>query len=490
MKIEIKNLGKIKNAEFDIKPFTIFVGHNNTNKTWVTNVISGFCIKEYIRDFVNEMRIIRSKSFKFFEKIRQDETLNQIDLLDFMQNEFETLINELCIYYSKNFAKYIIFDENQNFLNDFELKVTFNIDEKREIEQKLYKTDIRNIDYLFNRNLIWMEKSVDDFYLNIKRQTEGVISQPFKIVKDEFITNFIHFVLTNSMGNYIDLPSERNVITQYYSVMKTPSYYDLKNIVAKIGAPNDQIYELTYEIGNLINYKFPLILKNFINLLEKLYSDENLKVLNILKKGDTRKIQKIADILEKYILGGQIEVDSKNFSKVSFSPSENISLPLKISSSMVKELSSLSMYLRKIAKDGDTLIFDEPEMNLHPTAIVQLTELFSIMVNNQLNLIVTTHSPYIIDHLINLMESKKASEQIQSKLKNKFFLKNIESFISSEKVAIYLFQKNNKTNEVKVKNILDREENLIDWKTFSNVSDKVSNLYFEIEKAKSNIKTK
>ena len=39
MKVEVKNLGIIKKAELEIKPFTVIIGPNNTNKTWLTYAI-------------------------------------------------------------------------------------------------------------------------------------------------------------------------------------------------------------------------------------------------------------------------------------------------------------------------------------------------------------------------------------------------------------------------------------------------------------------
>lgn len=35
MKLTVHNLGRIKDAELDIKPLTVFSGHNGTNKTWL-----------------------------------------------------------------------------------------------------------------------------------------------------------------------------------------------------------------------------------------------------------------------------------------------------------------------------------------------------------------------------------------------------------------------------------------------------------------------
>ena len=74
-----------------------------------------------------------------------------------------------------------------------------------------------------------------------------------------------------------------------------------------------------------------------------------------------------------------------------------------MSSSSVKTLSGLVVYLRHIAKKGDVLIIDEPEMNLHPDNQRRLARIFARMINNGLRLIISTHSDYIIRELNNLI---------------------------------------------------------------------------------------
>lgn len=41
MRLGIRNLGRIAHAELDIRPLTIFVGPNNTNKTWAAYCLYG-----------------------------------------------------------------------------------------------------------------------------------------------------------------------------------------------------------------------------------------------------------------------------------------------------------------------------------------------------------------------------------------------------------------------------------------------------------------
>ena len=51
MKFEIENLGVIKQAEIELKPFTIFIGHNNTAKTWsayaLSTILGPYAMEQY-----------------------------------------------------------------------------------------------------------------------------------------------------------------------------------------------------------------------------------------------------------------------------------------------------------------------------------------------------------------------------------------------------------------------------------------------------------
>lgn len=40
MKVAIKNLGAVREAEIELKPLTVFVGPNNTGKTWSAYTIA------------------------------------------------------------------------------------------------------------------------------------------------------------------------------------------------------------------------------------------------------------------------------------------------------------------------------------------------------------------------------------------------------------------------------------------------------------------
>jgi predicted ATPase len=186
-------------------------------------------------------------------------------------------------------------------------------------------------------------------------------------------------------------------------------------------------------------------------------------------------------LLEKEILCGGIIISQKELNpsqlgldieqKVLFQPTKDSTLEISLSSSMVKELSPLVLYLRYIAKPDELIVIDEPEMNLHPEAQAKMIEFLAILVNAGLNILITTHSPYLIDHLTNLI--KAAEIEDKESICNKFYLKQTEAFISKDNVSVHLFNQGHVTKAID-------EQGEIDLNTFGEVSDRISDIYFEL----------
>ena len=154
-----------------------------------------------------------------------------------------------------------------------------------------------------------------------------------------------------------------------------------------------------------------------------------------------------------------------------FQPTQDSRLEVSIASSMVKELSPLVLYLRYLAKPGELLVIDEPEMNLHPEAQAKMTEFLAMLVNAGLNILVTTHSPYLVDHLTNLI--KAADVEDKESIRDEFYLKRTDAFISKEKVSVYLFDQGRATKAI-------GEDGVIELNTFGEVSDRLSEIYFKL----------
>jgi len=181
---------------------------------------------------------------------------------------------------------------------------------------------------------------------------------------------------------------------------------------------------------------------------------------------------KLAEFLETEILRGNVDFDTSGLQKeLLFQANENTKLEIPIASSMIKELTPLVLYLRYLAEPNDWIIFDEPEMNLHPAVQVELAEFLAMLVNAGLHVLITTHSPYIVDHLANLMQAAKHVNR--EDIKEHFYLERTDAFIHQKQVSIYLFE------DGTAKNIVN-EKGIIDWSTFGNVSSDVSDIYPQV----------
>jgi predicted ATP-binding protein involved in virulence len=184
----------------------------------------------------------------------------------------------------------------------------------------------------------------------------------------------------------------------------------------------------------------------------------------------------LAEILQKEILQGNVDYSDPEPNparELLFKPLDptGVSVDIPVASSMVKELSPLVLYLRYIADKRNLLVIDEPEMNLHPEAQAKLIEFIVMLVNSGIQVIITTHSPYIVDHLINLM--KAASLENLETIKDKFYLKNSKAFISKDNVSAYLFA------DGTAKSILE-DDGFIEWETFNQVSQRILDLRMEL----------
>jgi predicted ATPase len=66
----------------------------------------------------------------------------------------------------------------------------------------------------------------------------------------------------------------------------------------------------------------------------------------------------------------------------------------------IKSFGILQMLLSTHFLDERTLIvLDEPEVHLHPNWQLKYAEIITLLVKNNINILVTTHSPYMIEAL-------------------------------------------------------------------------------------------
>ena len=118
--------------------------------------------------------------------------------------------------------------------------------------------------------------------------------------------------------------------------------------------------------------------------------------------------------------------------------------------------------MEHLANVGETLIVDEPELNLHPENQRKIARILTMIANRGVKIIVSTHSDYFVREINNLIMLKSDFKSKNSILE-KYKEYNENMFISDNEVSAYLFCKNGIE-----KMEIDKQEGII-AKTFDSV---------------------
>ena len=467
MKVRICKVGPVNEVSVNISPLTIFVGPNNSGKTWVAYSIAAILGRngyaKYRQAYAKEETKDRYPPLDNAIQQIFDEGSAKIDLREFAGQYGEEYINSVA-----RLARSWLSDFMATDLADFKsLEFAIDFGDFREefletvtgskLEEQLSIGRRRRTPLLKGTK----ESGESELYFYTSEDVSERL--PAREIRD-FVAGNVFLILQRAIcRNVYTLPMERTTFITFPLLKRRTS--------------NDESPPLDEQEDSTERSRFSRRLATPLGDFMYMFgvaADISLRERLEIAHDEPRVGQYIslAESLERDVLGGGIQFSphsTDEMKELNYQPSKDVNLEISVSSSMVKELAPLVLYLRHLAMPRDWLVIDEPEMNLHPEAQVRLIEFLTMLVNADLRLIITTHSSYMIDHLSNLM--KAARYDNHSEIADRFFLKNTEAFISSDNVSVYLFQSGTATSIV-------REDGSIDWGTFGRVADKINEIYF------------
>jgi hypothetical protein len=196
-------------------------------------------------------------------------------------------------------------------------------------------------------------------------------------------------------------------------------------------------------------------------MLSKLIVDDPSKIKD-------EEISKIAEFLEEE-MGGKVEVKTFGlvFPEIYFVKSEKI--PILRSHSGIRELAPLIIYLRYVLKRSTSIVIEEPETHLHPYMQSVVARALA-MLSRHVDVLITTHSPTILDELNNLIHLSKLDTEEKIEVGYKEF-----EGLDYNSLKIYRFKTDGTVEEVEV------TEEGIEEDEFSSVVVELSNKYAEVE---------
>lgn len=457
MRIEFENLGAIKKGIIDLKNLNIFCGQNNTGKTYINyliytilEVIKNFEIpieKNFLKEYTPEKREI---ILDFTEFIKEEDIK---EILRLIENEIKEKLPQT-------------FSVDKEFFKDFQIEFKGeDLKELEKLEEKMFFwATSNNMKCIFEKKKNSRELIVrlnSDFSMvvgetaTIKLYTGEIKDNELKHI-NKAILNFLIKGLF-PVNSIITFPAERSSLAIFYKELLLKSYNLLDSLMR-----DERDFD---KIKNLMS-KYPKPLNSYINFLNRLTS-ESLKE----NKGI---FFEIAKKIEDKILNGKYQLDDD---KIIYNNKDGEKkLELYTTSSLVKTILGITFYLKYMARKYDYFLIDEPELNLHPSNQRQLARIFAMMINSGIKVIMTTHSPYIMNEFNNLIMLGKISDQERKEeimLKHKI---SEEEILNDSNISSYLII-NGQTEEMK------KTDYGLELDTFNEVIDEMNDLNDEIYSA-------
>ena len=356
------------------KPFTLFCGPNSTGKTYMSYLLYAInedsdyddskgldkiakqilseqqfvlrreLIDEYIGDLAKGMKSKLGSIFGIGDSM-VEKLFSQFELtLSLSDNEFEKIVSQPCRLVSGN--------------NDAEVVLEKDADS----DVVRYQANIK------------AQNIIRDSLMNIRFM----------------LSHYFRILCFGNIGGVRMLTVERNSIYTFKTELSLSRNELIDRIQQKSGQSELDIFDMV----NSSSRRYPLAVRSSLRIANDL---ENVQKFN-------GPYYQFAEQIEKGILHGEVIITRNgDVEFISEKAGRSKHLPIHMASSIVKTMSSLVIYLKHIARKGDLLIIDEPEMNFHPDVQIALVRIFSMLSKMGLRLIVSTHSDYMVREVNNLI---------------------------------------------------------------------------------------
>lgn len=410
MKLQIKELGAIKEGIIDLsKKINVFCGPNGTGKTYMAYCIYGL-LKNQIHIGSNpEMAKNLADKKIIFYPIEIEEILHyRTDLISNFKDDFDSLFG-----IGKDLANQFFKETTINFMEtkqDFEATL---IESSFEAKLNIRKTSIK----------ISKEKKSRSLQIELLEKT--ISNDEISSLEFYLKSAILSMLATYPISSTYILPVERNSIFTFSKELSLSKQEAVDHFHAMTGKNKLDRFELFFKKTT----RYPLAIKDGLMIAEDLAETKKHK----------SDFFEFATEIENELLHGKILIDGEGEIKFKPEKAPKRELPIHMTASIVKSLSSLVVYLKHLAKENDLIIIDEPEINLHPNNQIVLTRLISRLINKGFRLLISTHSDYVVRELNNLIilgSKKEEVLQLRDRLSYKY---RDDEFIDKQDINVHYF---------------------------------------------------
>ena len=413
MKVKIKNLGILKQAEFSLGDLTIICGRNNTGKTYATYALFGF--------LYTWRRLLTWPTFGLKEKINQllSDGVISLDLQEYVQ-QCESILTAGCQRYIQQIPEVFAANEERFKNVDFQIELNFdNIQFKKKYERKISTATLE---------IISISKTENNPYLSITLLRDKSNINLLVNVLEEIIDNSIKDII---FSQFFPRPFIASAERTGAAIFRKELNFARNRLLEEISKnSNFDPTELLFNVSQ--DYALP-VKKNvdFTRQIETI-----VKKTSFIAENHPSILEDFADII-----GGQYMITSND--ELYYIPKgKKLRLSMDESSSAVRSLLDIGFYLRHEARIGDLLIVDEPELNLHPENQRRIAKLFARLINIGIKVFITTHSDYIIKEINTLIMLNHDQPHLKQIAAEEGYRQ--EELLSANQVKVYIAEEDSK----------------------------------------------
>ena len=393
MELQLKNIGMIKEANVKINGLTVIAGENDTGKSTVGKVI--FCIikatSRYKEDF-NESKIykIEDKLDRLFFYVRRN--------IDFIDEDNEEYYDEL-----KNVFSIDYYIENHENQKEYIKSLKNHLKPFNSMAKEYDKNPIKS---LLDKSLRELE-----FIINTPEDKNKSIENALnKVFRSEFDSNIVSFgqdigfikLIENNL-TLLDLKIENNKIEiindcepiefNEVTFIETPLILNNHDMLIRSQTGLDIAKRSSRRLG------VPYTTLHTKDLFDKLKASNFFSFF--LEEGFELDVKSAI----REIISGEIiyDLEEKDFVYMK----SNQKIPIKNTATGIKAFGIIQLLIdNEFINRNSILVLDEPEIHIHPKWQLRYAQLISILVGNEVPIIVTSHSPYIIEALQRYSDKK------------------------------------------------------------------------------------
>ena len=449
VKIDIRDFGPTRRGSMDLLPMTVLLGPNNSGKSYAALLVRSMLGNK--RGSAPSGHLRKAKYIATTPKSTIDGSTPVRD------DVVEDLVGEFCAHFQERIMDRI----KGAFLDDFASLIRFGA-EKCTVRMQTNRITAR-IRISNKRHTCKVLPSAKPS-ISLNRARNGNLTYR---VEDNSIfidaprsARDLESIVLDSMHDYLEpdaafyLPAARSGILQGHKAISA-------NIIRHAPYAGRRKVELANLSGTVADF-----------------------IGDIIEMPPKRgPFYDVASELEKEVLQGQIEIERKlTTSDIKYIHKRH-SIPIHRVSSTVSEMAPFILYLKHMISKKSTLIIEEPEAHLHPHNQAIFAKYLVRLVRLGLRVVLTTHSPFILDQLSNLIQAgSTAARQAGVGLAQNGPSSNLNlgpnDYLNAAEVAAYAFKHSQGAYDIRR---LDVDDEGIPADEFVKASDELHVEYLAIQ---------